>query len=68
MPRNFTIDRPFLIVMKDCTAEQHYFMAWVENPELLEPGQARPWFTSPIAIGPTLVSAIAFVIVVCRRR
>lgn len=36
MPREFIVDRPFLIVMKRRSEVQPYFVAWVENAELLE--------------------------------
>ncbi len=40
-PRHFIIDRPFLIVMKRRSADQPYFVAWIDNPELLEASPAE---------------------------
>lgn len=36
IPRKFIVDRPFLIVMKRRTAKEPYFVARIENVELLE--------------------------------
>jgi hypothetical protein len=36
IPRQFIVDQPFLIVMKRRSAEQPYFVAWIENTELLQ--------------------------------
>lgn len=36
LPRNFIVNRPFLVVIRRRLAEQPYFMAWVDNHELLE--------------------------------
>jgi hypothetical protein len=35
-PRNFVLDRPFLIYLKERTAEQPYLAIWVANAELME--------------------------------
>ena len=40
VPRRFIVDRPFLIVMKRRSADQPYFVAWIENAELLEVSRA----------------------------
>ncbi len=37
IPREFIVDRPFLIVIKRRSAEQPYFVAWIDNAELLVP-------------------------------
>jgi len=36
IPRQFIVDRPFLIVMKRRSSDQPYFVAWIEHAELLE--------------------------------
>ncbi len=36
IPRDFVVDRPFLIVMKLRSAKEPYFVAWIDNAELLE--------------------------------
>lgn len=36
IPRLFIVDRPFLIVMKRRSEELPWFVAWIENAELLE--------------------------------
>lgn len=36
IPRTFIVNRPFLVVMKQRQADQPYFVAWIENTELLE--------------------------------
>ena len=36
LPRNFVLDRPFLLYLKERTAEQPYLVIWVSNPELME--------------------------------
>jgi hypothetical protein len=43
VPRQFIIDEPFLVVMKRRSADQPYFVAWIENIELL---QGSPGATS----------------------
>jgi serine protease inhibitor len=35
--REFIVDQPFLIVLKQRAATHPYFVAWVENIDLLEP-------------------------------
>ncbi len=35
-PRHFVVDRPFLIVMKRRSSEQPFFVAWIDNVELVE--------------------------------
>ncbi|MFC1762651.1 hypothetical protein ACFL6U_11295 [Planctomycetota bacterium] len=35
-PRHFIVDRPFLIVMKQRSADEPYFVAWIDNTEFLE--------------------------------
>lgn len=35
-PRHFVVDRPFLIVMKHRSSDEPYFVAWIDNSELLE--------------------------------
>jgi hypothetical protein len=35
-PRHFIVDHPFLIVMKRRSADEPYFVAWIDNAELLE--------------------------------
>ena len=41
IPREFIVDRPFLIVIKRRSAEQPYFVAWIDNAELLVPDAGR---------------------------
>jgi hypothetical protein len=41
IPRLFIVNRPFLIVMKRRSAEQPYFVAWIDNVELLEVSEAK---------------------------
>ena len=41
IPREFIVDRPFLIVIKRRSAEQPYFVAWIDNAELLVPNAGR---------------------------
>jgi hypothetical protein len=41
IPREFIVDRPFLIVIKRRSAEQPYFVAWIDNAELLVPDTGR---------------------------
>jgi len=41
IPREFIVDRPFLIVIKRRSAEQPYFVAWIDNVELLVPDAGR---------------------------
>lgn len=36
IPRCFVVDRPFLIVMKRRTANEPYFVAWIENTEFMD--------------------------------
>jgi len=36
IPRDFVVDRPFLIVMKCRSADEPFFVAWIEDVELLE--------------------------------
>jgi hypothetical protein len=36
IPRQFIVDRPFLIVMKRRSAAQPYFVAWIDDAELLD--------------------------------
>lgn len=36
IPRDFVVDRPFLIVMKRRSSAKPFFVAWIDNPELLE--------------------------------
>ncbi|MEX0775760.1 MAG: hypothetical protein WD042_08625 [Phycisphaeraceae bacterium] len=38
-PRHFIVNRPFLIVMKLHNQTQPYFVAWIENIELLDPAR-----------------------------
>lgn len=40
IPREFVVDRPFLIVMKRRSADEPYFVAWIDNAELLEVSRA----------------------------
>ena len=40
IPRHFVVDRPFLIVMKRRSAKEPYFVAWIENDELLDVSEA----------------------------
>jgi hypothetical protein len=35
-PRMFVLDRPFLLYMKEPTADQPYLAIWVANAELME--------------------------------
>ena len=35
-PRYFIVDRPFLIVMKQRSTDEPYFVAWIDNTEFLE--------------------------------
>ncbi len=35
--RKFIFDRPFLIYLIECDADQPYFAAWIANSELMEP-------------------------------
>lgn len=35
-PRHFVLDRPFLLYLKEATAEQPYLVIWVANAELME--------------------------------
>ena len=37
VPRQFVVDRPFLIVMKRRSSSDPYLVVWIENAELLEP-------------------------------
>lgn len=37
VPTYFVLDRPFLVIMKKRGAERPYFVAWIENTELLQP-------------------------------
>lgn len=41
IPREFIVDRPFLIVIKRRSAEQPYFVAWIDNAESLVPDAGR---------------------------
>lgn len=41
IPRRFVVDRPFLMVMKRRSADHPYFVAWIENVELLEVSRAE---------------------------
>lgn len=36
VPRNFVVDQPFLVVMKRRLSGDPYFVAWIDNAELLE--------------------------------
>lgn len=36
LPRHFVVDRPFLIVMKRRSADEPYFVAWIDNTEFLD--------------------------------
>jgi hypothetical protein len=36
IPRHFVVDRPFLIVMKCRSADEPYFVAWIDNTVFLD--------------------------------
>jgi hypothetical protein len=42
LPRTYTFDKPFLILLKRRDAENPYFALWVGNAELLVPAQKKP--------------------------
>lgn len=39
IPRQFVVDRPFLIVMKRRSSDEPFFVAWIDNAKLVEVSQ-----------------------------
>lgn len=40
--RNFVFDQPFFLALREKSATEPYFLAWIANPELMVPAESKP--------------------------